>query len=259
MNRLSGWIVVGVGVAIGAAAARLWFSSEEGRLRSAVEQARSEASTTAPLRLASDDAADAAARARAEREAITAWKREIELLKQRAEERARALRAAANGQAGGMVAAESEPSILNALVPHDRWRNVGRATPDDTVETALWTAAGGDVTGLAAMLELEPGARARAAALLAGLPAAIRAQCQTPEAFIALLGAGDLPLGDAMISPAEPSGETEATRRVQILGAGGKWRNATLRLQRVGDQWRVVVPESAVDRYAAKLRAPVGQ
>jgi hypothetical protein len=252
-------MAVGVGVAIGAVGARLWFSAEETRQKRAVEQARSEASTTAPLRLASDDAAEVAARARAEREAIAAWKREIKLLKQRAEERARALHAAAKEQAGGRVAAESEPSILNALVPHDRWRNVGQATPDDTVETALWTAAGGDVTGLAAMLELEPEARAKAAALLDGLPGAIRAQCPTPEAFIALLGASDLPLGDAMISPAEPSGETEATRRVQVLGPEGEWKHAMLRLRSDGGRWRLVVSESAVDRYAAKLRAPISR
>lgn len=256
MNRWTGWMAVGVGVVLGAIGARLWFSSEEGRLRSAVEQARSEALTTAPVRLERDDTAIAAARARAERDAIAAWKREIELLKQRAEERARSLRAAMETHPGEEIAAEKEPSILNALVPHDRWRNCGRATPDDTVETALWTAAGGDVTGLAGMLELEPGARAKATALLAGLPAAIRAECPTPEAFIALLGAGDLPLGDAMISSVEPSGETEAMRQVQVLGPEGKWKNMRLRLSSEEGSWRLVVPESAVDRYAAKLRTP---
>lgn len=258
MSRWNGWIAVGVGAAIGAAAVRFWFLPEEARLRSAVEQARGEASA-APVRLAGEDSAVAAARARAEQEAIAAWRREIESLKRRAEQRARARRAAMEAAAGEAVATENEPSILNGLVPAEHWRNCGRATPDAAVETALWHAAGGDVAGLAEMLELEPAARAKAAALLAALPAAIRARCATPEAFVALLGAGDLPLGEAMISTAEPLGGNEATRGLQVLGPEGKWKHATLRLRRDGDAWRLVVPESAVDRYAAKLRTSSGR
>lgn len=155
---------------------------------------------------------------------------------------------------------------MRTSVPASEWKNAGRATPHAAVETALWAAAGGDIERLAELLTLGPEARRRAEAVLAGLPAEVRAEYPTPEKFAALFTARDVPPGAAMtLYPTKARNDHEVTLRVELehreaaeRGTRHAARGALLTLRRFGDGWKLVVPESAVAKYVATLKSPGG-
>lgn len=249
MNRLTWAIAVVVGATAGGLAVGFQERGERARLRAAiaveakrVEEARA-ANAAAP--------AWEAPKLPDDRAAIATLRGEIEELKRRVEERARAR--VVEPKARGAV----ERSLLEEMVPAEAWRNRGRATPTDTLETALWAAAGGDVAGLAQMLTLSAAGQAKAEALLSELPNAIRAQCATPEELVALLATNDVPLGSAMIIVPELKEELGTWRVAQISDGNGKVKRTAIALAEKDGEWSLVVPESAIDRYAARLKGGV--
>jgi hypothetical protein len=150
-------------------------------------------------------------------------------------------------------------------IPSTAWKNAGRATPEAALETALWAAVGGDIDLLASTLELSPGARQRAEALLANLPPATRAQYATPEKFAALFTARDVPLDSSLtLNSRRADKEGEALLQVRLTGSRtveGKTalvesKNTFLTLRSSGDGWKLQVPETAIEKYAAALSAP---
>jgi hypothetical protein len=190
--------------------------------------------------------------------AVAELRREMDGLKQRVEQRARA-RVAEDLARRSAAVRLVERSLLEEMVPAEAWRNRGRATPTDTMETALWAAAGGDVAALAEMLTLTPPARTKAEALLTQLPQSIRSQCATPEELVALMGTNDVPLGSAMILVPEVKAELGTWRVAQISDEDGKTRRVAIALEEKGGEWSLVVPERAIDRYAARLKGEIAQ
>lgn len=158
------------------------------------------------------------------------------------------------------------PPVTPAPIPSTAWKNVGRATPAATLETALWAAVGGDVDMLASTLVLSAEARRRAEAVLAGLSPEMRAQYPTPEKFAALFTARDVPMDSSMtLTPMRGDNESEATLQVRLTGSrtvAGKTalvesKSTFLSLRRFEDGWKLQVPEAAIEKYAAALSAPV--
>jgi hypothetical protein len=186
---------------------------------------------------------------RGDREALARLRSEIEALRRRAEDPARLKAIQAE-----VPVAQGE-SIMETQVRASAWRNAGTATPTATVETVLWAAAGGDVEKLASLLVFDPGVRAKAEALLASLPEAMRAEYDTPERLIAVLTAKDVPLGTARIF--DPKFEDVSGRRIlmnltPVVGPGSKPVAVSLRQE--GGIWKLGVPASAVEKYAAMLK-----
>lgn len=143
-------------------------------------------------------------------------------------------------------------------IPSVEWKNAGRESPAAAVETALWAAAGGDVDALAATLFLGEAARRRAETVLAGLSPEARQQYPTPEKFAALFTARDLPsVGELVLFQAAPRSETEIIQTAAVRGGeSGRLKNVELTSRRFDDGWKLEVPESAIDKYAAALKAP---
>jgi hypothetical protein len=137
-----------------------------------------------------------------------------------------------------------------------KWKSAGFATPQSTVETALWAAAGGDVETLARTLVLEGKARTAAEQLLAGLPVAAKSEYSTPERLVALLAAKELMAGAprARLSADIDEAAGEAAVRVRLRDAVGATQIAALTLKRQSDGWRVVVSERAVARLATLVK-----
>lgn len=79
------------------------------------------------------------------------------------------------------------------------WQNRGMAAPRDTLETALWAAAGGDVAQFAPLLELSPELRRKSDALLASLPAADQQRFPNAETLIAAFTISKIPIGPAQV------------------------------------------------------------
>jgi hypothetical protein len=184
------------------------------------------------------------ARLRSDREAISRLRGEVEALRKAAGRTPPKVSASAGKQ--------SEPTMLDTMVPASAWRNVGDKTPEAVVETALWAAAGGEVELLAQSLILDTNARTKAEAILSGLPAETRAFYKTPELLMAFLTAKDIPSSGARIL--KPGPEAEGMRTVQLRDAGGQVRQAQLMLRQTAAGWRLVMPEEAVARHAAMLK-----
>jgi hypothetical protein len=193
---------------------------------------------------------------RADRAALLRLRAEIETLKTNAERP----RPAQESKAPPLAA--KSPAMF---IPASDWKNVGRATPAAAFETALWAAVGGDIDALAAGMSFEAGAREKADAILAKLPPDLRAQYSTPEKLVALFTAKDVPLDSAMRVLAEgrmsendvrlavmfevgnQKTEPAATKRVPVR------QERELALRREGNNWKLVVPGTAVEKYGAIL------
>jgi len=89
--------------------------------------------------------------------------------------------------------------IVGDWLPPGALKNRGQGTATATVETALWAAAGGDVEALKNLLQLDEPVRARAGAMLARLPDAMRATYASPEHLVAAFTTKAIPLGDAQL------------------------------------------------------------
>ena len=150
--------------------------------------------------------------------------------------------------------AKSSESVATKLVPVAEWRNVGKATPEAGVETALTAATGGDVDTLAASLMFTDSARSKADAWFAGLSESTRQQYGSPEKVIALMIARDAEglsgmqvLGQKEVSP------DNVGVRMRFASVDGKTKDDTFLMRRANDGWRMVLPDAVVEKYAKKL------
>lgn len=149
------------------------------------------------------------------------------------------------------LAAATVAAMAPYTLPENGWKNAGRGTPGATIETVLCAATEGDLDMLAAALRLEGGAREKAEAMLVRLPASTRAQYGTPERLVALFTANDLPIGVKVGGIDGGRAAVEMILRLETAEGGLKETNIALR--REGDGWRLIVPESAIEKYSALL------
>lgn len=216
------------------------------------EQARARAqlaADTARLRANQISAADLEA-LRGDHAALVRLRGEMDALRSRAEEAARAVAAKA-----AAVAKPREPSILEGPLPASAWKNAGTATPAAALETVLWAAAGGEVDALAGLLRFDAGVKARMEGLFAGLPESVRTEYGTPERLIAALTARDVPLGKAKLFDTKADFSGDRRMAVQLYETEGKApRGVLFSLRPEGGTWGLVVPASAVEKYAAMLK-----
>jgi hypothetical protein len=197
------------------------------------------------------------------------------------------LREAEAAQASPPAAVEESPVVASPglvqgeWVASRTWTNRGQATAPAAVETALWAAAGGDVSSLATLLELDEATQRKAADLLAKLPAEARSAFGSPEQMIAIATMKNIPVTEAQVAwfnevdadhavvglllgNAEDSAAVESARRVTESAAGAPpmlsdvhaSKLSYLTLRRAPSGWRLVVPAAAVDRIAKEMGEP---
>lgn len=146
---------------------------------------------------------------------------------------------------------------VGQVVPVAEWKNRGANTPPAALETALWAAAGGDVPSFAALLWLDVPARTAAQRLLDRLSPEMRAQYDTPERLLTFLSIQDIPLGSVQVRGwSQPQGNQPLMTDLTLTAPDGKQRDVTLPLFRVENQWKLIVVERTVAKYAAMLQAP---
>lgn len=183
------------------------------------------------------------------------------------------------------LASPAKPTALpRVTMPLGDWVGVqgwgfrGQATPQASIESALWAAAGGDVAVLKQLLFVSDEARTAAAALLASLPASSRLAYPGPDDLISALTIKRIPLGEAQLVWLNQNGSENATACVFIkdplnpIGANDpvpvtqeqgpsppqlapdrKSVAAYLALRREGNSWRLVVPPTAIPALAREL------
>ena len=173
---------------------------------------------------------------------------------------------------------------LRATMPLGDWAGVkawgfrGQGTPQASIESALWAAAGGDVVEFKKLLFVSEEVRTAATALLAAMPASSRLAYQGPEDLISALTIKRIPLGEAQLVWLNQSGPDSATACIFLkdplnpigtneagpvspesgpippqLPDDRKTGITYLSLQREGDRWRLVVPAIAIEMMAQEL------
>jgi hypothetical protein len=149
-----------------------------------------------------------------------------------------------------------EEKLSPGYRPAHAWRWQGRAAPPAALETTLWAAVGGDLETLASCVALTPAAQAKAEAVLQGLGAEVGARYPSPEALVSVLLAQDVVFAGLQVVGRQESA-SDARLMVDLEMADGSWKTSTLAFRRFPDGWRLSVPESVIDRYAAWLKRPV--
>ena len=170
-----------------------------------------------------------------------------------------ALRRQRDGAKPAAVSENLMPDRLSVgqVVPAAEWKNRGANTPPAALETALWAATGGDVAAFAALLWLDVAARTAAQRLLERLSPEMRAQYDTPERLLAFLTIQDVPLGSVEVRGwSQLQGNQALTTNLRLTALDGKQREVTIPLFRLEDQWKLIVVERTVAKYAASLREP---
>ena len=245
-----GWLFIGglattLAVVLGLQAQRL--AEARGALELQREQRREAEQLRAEnQRMAAAQPAETELRAlRADHEAVARLRTEIAAMRERA-------------TAPSPLPATLKPAVPNEppIISDSQWKNSGWGTAAAALETALWAASGGDIDTLAQSLVLEPEAREKAAALLAGLPSAARAEYQSPEHLVALLATKDVPMGGIQVVAQASQGTEQTMIRVRLHQPDGSAKSTSLLLRQNAGAWRLVVPTSAVERYAAILKGP---
>lgn len=182
------------------------------------------------------------------------------------------------------TSAAKPAASLRATLPLGDWVGVqgwgfrGQTTPQASIESALWAAAGGDVATLKQLLFVSEETRTAAAALLASLPASSRMAYPGPDDLISALTIKRIPLGEAQLVWLNQNGPDNATACVFIkdplnpisandpapvsqeegpsppqLAPNEKSVAAYLALQREGNRWRLVVPPTAIGALTREL------
>ena len=254
-----GWVVVCV-LAAGVMVLLLKQRREMARLREAIarERAAEETRPRADMRegeiwIHDAEAEKELARLRTDREALPRLRAEVASLRKSVDEtRPLPGRARKND-------ANAAPDISKELAPAAAWKNRGYETPADAIETALWAAAGGDTEVLMKSLVFEESAKRKAEALFASLPEDVRRRYRGPEELVAFMTAKDVPLEGARIIARADEKAEERKIAVQLKNAAGSVRQLQIGVRKMADGWRLVMPESAVERYAAGLKAPTAE
>jgi len=217
---------------------RLARAKQRSLAESSAKKQRIVAATTLPTRGSIVEAEDLAAIAR--------LKKEIAEMKARAADRAKT-------DVAPEANTKIDSRIRHQMLPFTEWRRVGHATPVATLETVLWAASVGEVNTLAELLSLDPVVRTQVYALMIRLPDTIRREYDTPERFVALLTAADVPLGAAQIRE-NPMAGVQGEGLVAVLrDRENRMRTTNLTLRQDGELWKIVVPGSAIEKYAALL------
>jgi hypothetical protein len=189
-------------------------------------------------RLAAESISPAALEAlRADRAAVIRLRAELEALKARPVVRASA----------PVPMPDSMPKTLSATES----RNMGRATAAASFETVVWAAGNQDVETLNQSIALEGAAQKKADELFARLPAEDRKELGTADRLVAYLTARDVLSAKMSVLAQMPLGEDGMVMKVLVEGSDGSKRMPTFSLRRYPDGWKLMVPESAIDKYAA--------
>jgi len=159
------------------------------------------------------------------------------------------------------------------------WRNEGQSTPQGTVTTLLWAAAGGDVAAMTSLIAYDETSRRKAQEFFDTLPPSIRQTFPTPEALVAGLTIKAVPDSAAQLSWFHQRDADHATlglllrapeqstpAEIRLLPAEGNIpptldnpgaaQLTVLSLQRSAQGWQVIIPAAAIERLARQYQAP---
>jgi hypothetical protein len=140
----------------------------------------------------------------------------------------------------------------------ERWRNLGQATPGDTVRSIIWAATGGEVDALVSMLTYDADSRVAADDLFASIPPESRALFPSADRLVATMIAGRLPTDLAEARVIEQTDDRDGAVQAKVrLSSSTKYndtpREVAFSFQRTGSAWQLVVPKSVILEFKRAL------
>lgn len=224
-------------------------------------------------------------RLRQQRAAMAGLLRERDRLSQQLNEAEKLARTRQEQAEPAILPSVAKPEELQRVtLPLGDWVGVracgfrGQITPQASIESVLWAAAGGDVATLKQILFVSEEMRTVAAELLVALPASSRMVYQSPDDLISAFTIKRIPLGEAQLvwlnqsgpddataclflnDPIKPIGASEPEPAPQDAGkvppqlpADRSTGPIFLSLQREGNRWRLVVPPIVIEVMARQL------
>lgn len=145
-------------------------------------------------------------------------------------------------------------SLNNQGLDPEQWSNKGYNTPYESVETLIFSAAGGDLPTMIDSLVFSPESEALAKRLFESLPASIRREQDTPETVVATMTIDRVPLAHARVTAFKDI--TDEAREVFMVFTSNLDSPQPVRLvlaQLPDSTWKILVPPSAIREYAEQL------
>lgn len=172
---------------------------------------------------------------------------------------------------------EATAALLAAgMKPMSAWRNLGRATPVEALETFLWAGLNADLDVVATMIAFDPAGKAKLDAWFLTLPPAVHAKYGTAERVIApafatkfqfswmlnmqLAQAAGQPTGYKIVGIGQP--DRGGTVHVQAVFSHGSDpdRPERIPLPSSPDGWRIArFGESMVDQFVTRIDPVTGE
>jgi hypothetical protein len=234
MYHSRGWVLLLLVLVVFAGGGMVWQRNQAALLQAEVELLRAEHRELAPLR--------------GENERLTAGQvppGELDALRT---DHAELVRLRGEVEAARLRAQSAAVEIKLA--------DAARGSADAVLASAVEAVTNGDINTLAGTLGFEGAAQEKADALYNGLPDAVRAQYASPAQLIALMIAKDVPPGKInMIGRGGYEDNADrVTARVRLQPADGPAKIVQLLLRRQDDNWKIMVPASAVEKYTNALK-----
>lgn len=140
------------------------------------------------------------------------------------------------------------------LTPAGDLKNLGNQTPDTAVQTTLWAAVAGDVDALATGFAFTPAGRAKADAWFASLSEGTRQKYGSPEKIIALMVARDAAgLAGMQVLGQKEISSSDVGVRVRFANGDGQTKDDNVVMHRVGTDWKMLLSDTTVQKFAKKL------
>ncbi|MEO7413516.1 MAG: hypothetical protein ABIZ81_09170 [Opitutaceae bacterium] len=139
-------------------------------------------------------------------------------------------------------------------MPVRAWVNRGTALPSAALETVLWAAAAGEVDIIREALVLSADAKDEAEKVYESFSDELRARYPSPEHWIAGFILRDVPLTAFSLFGSNGDGEKVKLNALFFQEDGITRKEIVFEMVRSRDGWRLVVPVTAVEKYAALLK-----
>lgn len=152
------------------------------------------------------------------------------------------------------------PSIEDEFVTSDAWRHMGQTTPQNSLESLLHAATGGDTDTLKSILFMDEETTKFAAALFDVVPDDLQSEIGDVTSFIAMMTADAVPVESVRIPSVFPVDDQLAAvilTRPGLQKGPHRITNFSARRHSESAPWQINVPVEAIERYHAKLLGPL--
>jgi RNA polymerase sigma factor (sigma-70 family) len=159
------------------------------------------------------------------------------------------------------IAGARSAALAPGLIASEKWRNVGRATPGEALETLLWAAENGDIPTVGRMVGFDARTRLEADAIFMEMPDVLRkaGDVTSVEEMVGLAWVMGAQLAGAEMVGVNPSAPDatdkvdDITFRVSLQKRDGTLRLQEMQFHRTPDGWQWTLSHRNLDFVGAGI------